>query len=639
KELERQNRELAENQAIVGAPLYALGVGFVLGGLLFGLSFLGRSRIEPAWGILGLLAAIACIIYKTTVENRNRQRLQDNQRRLGLLVKQLEAARVEMQSLDEQFPAPVGAPNSTLENRLQKAKTDLAFFESLVPVEAQWRETTKQSRAKEADVRRAEEALAKSHKGWHAWLRAACLPQTLKPSEVRDLFARVEIADDIRGQISALLAEIEYLGRERQGVMDRLDSAIALIPRTEFADRSPFYVVPKMRELLDEHASVLKARAALLEEMTNVKRTCKRQLAVLRRQTSVLRRFLASCGVRSREALVRGVERCELFRRRTNELGAIQQRLDAALGGFCQEEEIEPLLVDSETREELPVGIDNLAKRIEALDAELKGKLELSGRLGQQADAIAAKNDSIRARFDALALDLRLEKMARLWQSRAVAGQMMEDIRRAYEKERQPETLREASRYLKRLTNGLYTNIWTPLGEDALFVDASNGETLDVAALSRGTRELLFIAIRLALVVSFEKHGVQMPLIWDDVLVNFDYRRAATAAKLLYDFAKAGRQIFLFTCHEHICRLFLRLGVPVCVLPTSNDPKRRRFRILAPLKKRLATGEANLFVNSRRPVELGPNFVEKPTTGSAKSPNFAVDGTDFNALRFPIDAF
>ena len=639
KELERQNQALVANQAIVGAPLFALGAGVVVGGLLFGLALFSQ-RVDLVAGLLGLLAMIGCIFYKTSVEKRNRMKLEDNQRRLGLLTKQMEQARHESQTLDEKYPAPTGQPNATFESRLQKAKTDLAFFESLAPVEAQWREVTKLCRAKEDAVAQAELGVKKAHKRWRAWLRAAYLPTTLKPSQVRELFARVEIADDLRSQISAICAEIEYLGRERQGILDRFESAIALLPKVEFADRSPFYVTPKLRDLLSAHASVLKERADLLFEMNDIKKTCRRYLATLRRQTRDARRFLSGYGVRKREQLVAAVERRELYLQRVAELAAIQQRLDASIGGFCPEDEIGQLLVDADTRADLPTTISNLEARLDALNAELKGKLELSGRLGQQADALATKKGSDRARFDAVACDLRLARVADLWQSRAVAGQMMEDIRRAYEKERQPETLREASRYLKRLTNGLYVNIWTPLGEDALFVDASNGETLDVAALSRGTRELLFIAIRLALVVSFEKHGVQMPLIWDDVLVNFDYKRAAAAAKLLYDFAKSGRQIFLFTCHEHICRLFLRMGVPVCVLPTSNDPKRRRFRVLAPLKKRLATGEAELSINVVNPVELGPNFNEKPTLATATQRGaLAVDGTDFDKIRFPLDAF
>lgn len=637
KELERQNHTLVENQAIVGPPLYLLGAGVVVGGFLFGLS-LFYDRVDLVAGLIGLLVMIGCIFYKTTVERKNRLKLEDNQRRLGLLTRQLEQARVETASLDEKYPAPANQPNLTLETRLQRAKADLAHFEGLAPVEAQWREATKLFRAQEEKVARSETAVKKSLKRWRAWLRAACLPETLKPKQVRDLFARVEIADDLRTQVATCATEIEYLGRERQGIVDRLDAAIALAPKKTFDDKSPFFVVPKLREMLDEHADVLKERATLLDEMNKIKRACKKLLAVRRRQIRETRRFLAGFNLHSRKELVEAVARRSLYCRRVADLDVVEQRLAAGIGGFCQEDEIAALLNDQEARADLVPAIDGLVVRIDALDSELKGKLELSGRLGQQADAIAAKKGSVRDRFDSVALDLRFERMAALWQSRAVAGQMMEDIRRAYEKERQPETLREASRYLKRLTDGLYVNIWTPLGEDALFVDAANGETLDVAALSRGTRELLFIAIRLALVVSFEKHGVQMPLIWDDVLVNFDYRRAAIAAKLLFEFAKAGRQIFLFTCHEHICRLFLRLGSPVCVLPTSTDPKRRKFRVLTPLKKRIARGEAELVVKVAKPVELGPNFVEKSPV-ETNATRFAVEGSDFDSLRYPTETF
>lgn len=612
KELERQNRALTEDLSIAGPPFYALCAGMFVGALIF--AFAIFKKIDLVFGLIGLLATIGCLIYKTSVERRNRLRLEDNQRRLGLIVKQMEQAQEEAARLDEKFPSPSEQNPPSFESRLKNAENELRFFQSLVPVESQWRETTRAYRSQEARVKKAEEALKGARKRWKTWLHNAFLPTTLKPAQVRDLLARVGLAEDLRRQIDAVCTEIEYLGRERQGIVDRFNATLSLVEKYNFTETLPALVAPKLRELLADHAELLQARASLLDEMTSIKKECRKALALRRRQVRDARRFLAGYAVKSKEELVEAVERYDLYLKRVAELEAVQSRLDAGIAAYCPEEEVNALLVDHETRDELPTNIANVIKRIDSFNNELKGKLELSGRLGQQADAIATKSVSQRRRFDAIAADLRLARMAELWQSRAVAGQMMEDIRRAYEKERQPETLREASRFLKRLTNGLYVNIWTPLGEDALFVDASNGETLDVAALSRGTRELLFIAIRLALVVSFEKHGVQMPLIWDDVLVNFDYKRAATAAKLLVDFAKAGRQIFLFTCHEHICQLFLKLGVSVCVLPTQSDPSKRRFRVLTPIKK----STSNVYVEAAN-AEEGAVFVEDASVAIAEA--------------------
>ena len=626
KELERQNKTLADNQAITGAPLYALGAGVVVGGLLFGLSLFGR--MELAVGLVGLLATIACIFYKTTVEKKNYQKLEDNQRRLGLLTRQLEQAQAETKKLDERFPA---APNSTatLEARLQKAKTDLAFFESLAPVEAQWREATKIFRAEEARVKKAEEALKKARKRWTAWLRDAGLPATLKPTQVRDLLDRVGLTEDLRRQIEGVAAEIDFLGRERQGIVDRFAAAVALLPKLDVdKNATPFELAPKLRAVAEEYGLSQQRRAELWDSMVALKKEYRQFFLARRRQTKDVRRFLAGYRVKTTEALVEAVERYATYRRLNAAFDEAQRRLEVGIGGFCSEEELGALLLDAEVRAELPTAIENLERRLEGLDAELRGKLELSGRLGQQADAIAAKKESIRSRFEAAALDLRIAEMADLWQSRAIAGRAMEDVRRAYERERQPETLREASRYLRRLTESRYVNIWTPLGEDALYVDAADGETLDVASLSRGTREQLFIAIRLALVVSFEKHGIQMPLILDDVLVNFDNKRAGIAAKVLCDFAKSGRQIFLFTCHEHICRLFLGLNVPVCALPTSNDPKRRAFRVLLPPKsKRRRKNPAETLVSvAPENEDVGPNFASETPSADAE-PSIDVSGS------------
>ena len=118
-----------------------------------------------------------------------------------------------------------------------------------------------------------------------------------------------------------------------------------------------------------------------------------------------------------------------------------------------------------------------------------------------------------------------------------------------------------------------------------------------------------------------------MPLILDDVLVNFDNKRAGIAAKVLCDFAKSGRQIFLFTCHEHICRLFLGLNVPVCALPTSNDPKRRAFRVLLPPKsnrRRKNPAETLVSVASEK-TDAGPNFATSNPSADAE-PSIDVAG-------------
>ena len=148
---------------------------------------------------------------------------------------------------------------------------------------------------------------------------------------------------------------------------------------------------------------------------------------------------------------------------------------------------------------------------------------------------------------------------------------MLESIREKYESKRQPETLQEASGYLNRLTEGHYPRIWTRLVGEELLVDNKNDETITVDKLSRGTREAVYLSLRLALIGAYARRGAVLPMVMDDILVNFDARRARAAAELLVEFSRNGYQLLMFTCHEHMVQLFHSLNVDVKVLPHHKD--------------------------------------------------------------------
>ncbi len=167
-------------------------------------------------------------------------------------------------------------------------------------------------------------------------------------------------------------------------------------------------------------------------------------------------------------------------------------------------------------------------------------------------------------------VDQQIKKAIDAWRERAAVSLFLERIRVEYEQNRQPETLREASEYMSQLTDGKYTRIWTPLAHDILFVDSADGGALPVQVLSRGTREQLFVSLRLALVSAYARRGIHLPMILDDVFVNFDAGRTKTACSVLREFAKQGHQLLVFTCHEHVWRMFQEIKVDCRRIPNRH---------------------------------------------------------------------
>src|SRR6185369_17407718 len=118
--------------------------------------------------------------------------------------------------------------------------------------------------------------------------------------------------------------------------------------------------------------------------------------------------------------------------------------------------------------------------------------------------------------------------------------------------------------------------VWMPLDRGGLLVENDRGESLSLDVLSRGTREAVFIGLRLALTGSFARRGATLPLVLDDVLVNFDAERVRCAAKVLCEFSQRGHQVIMFTCHEHITDLFEDAGGAVRLLPSRDGSVRKR---------------------------------------------------------------
>jgi uncharacterized protein YhaN len=204
------------------------------------------------------------------------------------------------------------------------------------------------------------------------------------------------------------------------------------------------------------------------------------------------------------------------------------------------------------------------------LDDDLHIAYEELGQLKQEIKTLTADRTSAGLRREREQVLAQLREACIDWCALDWARQSLERVQEQYEQTSQPEALTFASNYLQQLTDGRYRRIWTPLGERRLYVDDAHEQNWTVEQLSNGTREQLFLSVRLALVSQLAKQGVELPIVLDDVLVNFDEHRTQAAIRLLADYAASGQQVILLTCHAHIAAAFDRIGVPSVHLQSSQ---------------------------------------------------------------------
>ena len=109
-----------------------------------------------------------------------------------------------------------------------------------------------------------------------------------------------------------------------------------------------------------------------------------------------------------------------------------------------------------------------------------------------------------------------------------------------------PQLTELSADYLGRLTDGAYTSLVLERDLGASLYPSDNPASRDAAFFSGGTRDQLYLAVRLA-VSRLLCPGT--PLILDDALVRFDDQRMKAALQVLQQEAES-RQVLLFTCQS-----------------------------------------------------------------------------------------
>ena len=569
RQLGEQGQDLVDHQLLPGWVLSVLGAMFALGavmillGLVLPVSILGSAGWAlTGLGALGLLGGTAA---KFLLEYTASRRLDSSHKQLDVVRDQLQQAREERHALDQQLPPGAGP----LLTRLSAAEKRLAALEEALPADSD-RQTVRQELDGMADQRdAAREALKQAQSRWKSSLTDEGLPEDLSPRAVRRLARqRVEV-DELTSQLEVRRQELAARRRSLESIALRVLELAEQAGIQVDGDRTTAHL-DELARRLREYQSAAQRREALRLRLRKIRR----RHATLRRQRARL--------ARRRRALLRqaGVEDENEFRARATEQARWEQlarrrdvlagEVASSLAGHATEEALGELLDESDD-EQLEQQKQGLSTRLEQLRQRQRRLIEDRGRLGHELKTLAEDRRVGRKYLELDQIDQRLADALRRWQVLSITHRIATSIRETYETKRQPDTLKKASAYIERLTGGRYRRVWTPLRGDLLRVDDDAGQPLAVDVLSRGAREQLFLALRLALAESYATRGIQLPLVFDDLLVNFDTQRAKAAASVLRDFASAGHQVLVFTCHEHLVKLFRSLRVNVRELPRSGD--------------------------------------------------------------------
>ncbi|MDO4550227.1 MAG: AAA family ATPase [Planctomycetia bacterium] len=331
---------------------------------------------------------------------------------------------------------------------------------------------------------------------------------------------------------------------------------------------------PAIREKIAQQLRLQEQKKEMIKDFRNIRNFYRKNRVDLTKLNGQRQFLLYHLSVEDEKDLEVRIQMAEDLNNLYQKRREIQKNLDEMINFHASETAIWEIYEKYEPQQ-LTSRIQILQQRQAVVEAECQKKQKEMDSLEIEIRHLEMDDRLVRLRSELVMTENRILEGIRQWRSLVLTYRLMEVVKKTYEQKRQPRTLRVASRYFRQMTKGKYLRVWTPLDEDILLVDCEDKTVFTVQQLSSGTRELLFLALRLALIEGYRRKNIQLPVIFDDILVNFDQKRVQAAADVLCQFSQKEHftslaaevnipvQIFVFTCHEHIRDVFEKDGVMI----------------------------------------------------------------------------
>lgn len=431
----------------------------------------------------------------------------------------------------------IAGQRSTLEAQIQDAQRRLVPLQTaLTQAESQWQDW---------------------QQAWQAALAEAGHEDTLPVEQLETRLARMQDIQTLLAQMDSLRADdIEPLQSALDSWMRHACTLADQLMPDASADISPqdmtLTLAGRLKAARQDEAEHHRLQQQQARNRQALEAARQQQIQV----DALLQPLRVAAGIDDMALLGPAITRSEERRQIEHEI----QRIETALREAGDGHSIESLRTEAASIEpdQLQVELNRLGteagqivediSRLGARHGQLKAAFDALNGSDAAARAAARQQEAAAGMAEAAERYLRLKTAARLLQW------SMERFRQT----RQGPMLARASEIFQALTLGSFSRLLVDADSHdsprLMSIRTDGNKPVEVPGLSEGTRDQLYLALRLAALDQQASQGSRMPLIADDLFINFDDRRTAAGLQVLGDVSRR-MQVILLTHHDHLVPL------------------------------------------------------------------------------------
>ncbi len=409
--------------------------------------------------------------------------------------------------------------------------------------------------AREAD--QASQELQRLRGEWEKWLGERKFSVQVRPPGFEAVLQAVESARVAQGNLQGYRQRLGDLGNYLTQTRDQIHQILDSCGRTSAAPEVGVEDLRTLGRVLEEALKAQRQQIDLERRLTEAQSHAARLGEEENPKEGELRELFQKAGARDEEEFRHQAASYQEWRDWLKEI----EDNEIALRTLAGTEEAQAALEEELSQTE-PSALQAEKEILESRQNELTDSLSKDNReVGDLNRRLAdlAQNEKLgELLLEQRTLKEQLADATRRWATLMVCRHLLEQARSVYERERQPQVIQEADRFLNTMAQARYRLV-SSVGEDSIQLeDRSSLGRKEEICWSAGLADQVYLAIRLGLAREFGRHLEPLPVILDDVLVKFDPTRRAKAARVILEFSRE-QQVLLFSCHPEFREIFARV--------------------------------------------------------------------------------
>jgi len=364
-------------------------------------------------------------------------------------------------------------------------------------------------------------------------------------SELDRIAAQSEAIAQLQQKCAQQVAKLNDLVQRAQGIAIALNEP----EPQDLRERLELYGA-QLRRRLQDARSVEEERKSLQKSIEQASAALERARRKSKEAEETIAELCRAASVADIEHLPHAEELSE--RKRVAQKSASEASAQLRTATAWDIDEIRRRL-DELDPDQLPVLLQEESAAILRLESDLSEAQTKEQAARRYLEEVDTSDVAARAREAMEQAAARFRAGLQPWARLRLAHALLRETMDRYGKRAQAPMLQRAQGYFAIMTGGRYPELGTDdEGERPVLVARrSDGASIGIEAMSEGTRDQLYLALRLAALDIQRTERSEMPLVLDDVLITSDDQRAANILNALVQFAN-DNQVLLFTHHRHL---------------------------------------------------------------------------------------